>query len=440
MDNKLLNVKSFKTLYSALLMKFKSMIKKSDWNQNDKNADDYIKNRTHYTEMVNGVEVVHKLDEKYLPELELGVKSWNDLEDKPFCDETETIVYLATTTLEASDFEESNEYRYQNAKYHYTGLFDTNTIEVGKTYIVNWDGVEYETQCKQWEYSNYLGMRYDDYNDGESYSEYPFGFRLVRTNVSALKSNTINVVMAKEAGSHTFSIYEKFEEIHKLDEKFIPDTIAKTEDLSEIDVLKMNKENPSGTGSFSMNRKAGSTVGGLSFAEGYNTVASGNNSHAEGNDTTASGEISHAEGLKTSAFGSNSHAEGFRSIARGENSHAEGYYTIANGYCSHTEGYQTAANEDYSHAEGLSTKAASPIQHVQGSYNIEDADSKYVHIVGNGTSDTERSNAHTLDWEGNAWYAGSVEGASIILSSPNGTRFSITVGDDGVLSATEITE
>ena len=34
----------------------------------------------------------------------------------------------------------------------------------------------------------------------------------------------------------------------------------------------------------------------------------------------------------------------------------------------------------------------------------------------------------------------SVEATSIILSSPNGTRFSITIGDDGVLSATEIIE
>ncbi len=32
----------------------------------------------------------------------------------------------------------------------------------------------------------------------------------------------------------------------------------------------------------------------------------------------------------------------------------------------------------------------------------------YVHIVGNGTDDENRSNAHTLDWDGNAWYAGNV--------------------------------
>lgn len=31
---------------------------------------------------------------------------------------------------------------------------------------------------------------------------------------------------------------------------------------------------------------------------------------------------------------------------------------------------------------------------------------KYVRIVGNGTDENNRSNAHTLDWEGVPWYAG----------------------------------
>ena len=37
-----------------------------------------------------------------------------------------------------------------------------------------------------------------------------------------------------------------------------------------------------------------------------------------------------------------------------------------------------------------------------------DSKGQYSTIVGNGTSDTERSNAYTLDWEGNAWFAGDV--------------------------------
>jgi hypothetical protein len=43
-----------------------------------------------------------------------------------------------------------------------------------------------------------------------------------------------------------------------------------------------------------------------------------------------------------------------------------------------------------------------------------------------------------LDWDGNAWYAGTVEPTAIIISSPNGTRFQITVDDNGALSAVQV--
>ena len=43
---------------------------------------------------------------------------------------------------------------------------------------------------------------------------------------------------------------------------------------------------------------------------------------------------------------------------------------------------------------------------MQGKCNIEDTENKYAHIVGNGTSYNKRSNAHTLDWNGNGWYQG----------------------------------
>ena len=44
-----------------------------------------------------------------------------------------------------------------------------------------------------------------------------------------------------------------------------------------------------------------------------------------------------------------------------------------------------------------------------GAYNIEDTEGKYAFIVGNGTSDTNRSNAFTVDKKGNAQHLGSVE-------------------------------
>ena len=145
-----------------------------------------------------------------------------------------------------------------------------------------------------------------------------------------------------------------------------------------------------------------------SYAEGYNNVVIGNYSHAEGYNNVVIGNSSHAEGYRVVTSGGSSHAEGYGTKVSGDYSHAEGCSTTASGDYSHAEGYKTTASGYYSHTEGNYTNASSENQHVQGKYNIEDSSGTYAHIVGNGDSDTARSNAHTLDWSGNAWYAGKV--------------------------------
>lgn len=230
------------------------------------------------------------------------------------------------------------------------------------------------------------------------------------------------------------------------------------------------------------------TIGSKSHAEGSKCIALENNSHAEGNDTFAGGAHSHAEGHTTSAIGSGSHSEGFKTVAEGDRSHAEGYITQAMGDSAHSEGMLTEATGDYSHAEGYDTTASAYASHsegweteaggyashtqggrtktagayafatgfellassdyqtVTGRANIEDKECKYLHIVGNGKlnddySVAERSNAHTIDWDGNAWYAGSVEAKYFVLKSStagSNKRFMITVDDSGNIKATEI--
>lgn len=111
-------------------------------------------------------------------------------------------------------------------------------------------------------------------------------------------------------------------------------------------------------------------------------------------------------------IGENAFAEGADTRASGEKSHAEGYRTEASGIASHAEGYYTDAGGDY--------------QHVQGKYNVVDISNRYAHIVGNGDSDGSRSNAYTLDWNGNAWYQGvikvggtSYDDGSLLIPSSN---------------------
>lgn len=122
----------------------------------------------------------------------------------------------------------------------------------------------------------------------------------------------------------------------------------------------------------------------------------------------ASEVFSHAEGLYTKATATYSHAEGLETLASGNGSHAEGSSTISHGTDSHAEGYDTTAFGSYSHAEGLGTYANSECQHTSGKYNIIDHSEKYVYIIGNGTSNETRSNALTLDWNGNLWLSGDV--------------------------------
>ena len=192
-------------------------------------------------------------------------------------------------------------------------------------------------------------------------------------------------------------IYE--EEVKYLDSKYL-----------ETDLVAQNSISMGRTGDIGMASVAigvgVEATGNGSFAEGGGTKALNDSAHAEGTNTTASGTSSHAEGNSTTASGISSHAEGDSSTASGYASHAEGSTTTASGVSSHAEGDYTTASGTSSHAEGYGSKASSQFQHVQGKYNIEDKNRKYAHIVGNGAGDAKRSNAHTLDWQGNAWYSG----------------------------------
>ena len=123
---------------------------------------------------------------------------------------------------------------------------------------------------------------------------------------------------------------------------------------------------------------------------------------------TTSGMRSTAEGFNTTASDTYAHAEGYQSVASGTSSHAEGYQTNATGSNSHSEGEETVASGYDSHAEGRGTIAKGEYQHVQGKYNIEDTKNQYAHIVGGGVDETGRKNIHTIDWNGNAVFAGDV--------------------------------
>lgn len=253
---------------------------------------------------------------------------------------------------------------------------NSNGFVVGDTYNVTWNGVEYT--CIAFNYSIYTAIgninivSESDENTTEPFFAYSYDGQMVFITNSTEVNNTV-------------SLFGDVTTYYTIDKKYLPRLIGQE-----------------GVG-------AGAEI--FNEYTGINT-ASGDYSHAEGYSTDASGMRSHAEGWATTASGHNSHSEGFGTESSGAASHAEGSSTEATGRQSHAEGDRTVASGWASHAEGIRTTAASDYQHVQGMLNIVDSDKKYLHIVGNGNFDaitSNPSNAHTLDWSGNAWFQGTVK-------------------------------
>lgn len=168
------------------------------------------------------------------------------------------------------------------------------------------------------------------------------------------------------------------------------------------------------------------------YAFGYDNVVSGQGACAIGVLNEASGNGSMAFGYANKASGNYARAIGARNIASGARDSAEGHRTIANGGFCHVEGDGARTYAQGSHVEGGGTyaDASQPYIHISGVNNAISTETgktvtitkynedgtvygtstrnlgKYAEVIGNGESDQARSNARTLDWDGNEELAG----------------------------------
>ena len=201
------------------------------------------------------------------------------------------------------------------------------------------------------------------------------------------------------------------------------------------------KENPSGIGTFNMN---GSVSGNYSSVLGYNNTASGNYSHVEGlcnnkidtfkpmtvvNVSVTVGEINSSsvvyDGVTYSKYAKVTLNETPSISEVSSTGYYKGKITTSDGSLTASDVLIEYASSDminvhstdYSlmnftgksstlYFEQTEIPPSTEATHIQGKYAL--IDNNYAHVVGNGTSDTNRSNAHTLDWSGNAVYAGDV--------------------------------
>lgn len=280
-------------------------------------------------------------------------------------------------------------------------IIDNFNIAAGHSYKVTWNGTIYDCIAQETDIEGVSCIGIGDVGvlNGQEPSGLPF--IVIKFDESTAEYLGFNGGLMILDGSTAGVISIDGSIVQKIDKAFLPD----------INTLKNLMD---GLAPASIRATGAAvedddyTIGIHASAFGHGTKASGGSSHAEGYETVASGYASHAEGVSTTAAEEGSHAEGAGTTASGYYSHAEGSDTIASGDTSHAEGANTVASGWISHAEGINTIASGRIQHVQGQYNIVDASNKYAHIVGNGIHGSP-SNAHTLDWDGVAWFAGDVK-------------------------------
>ena len=295
----------------------------------------------------------------------------------------------------------------------------TSTIPTdGATYNVTINGASYQATAKTGSSDGQPMTILGDYlvnPDGDL----PFLFGWTK-GVAVLYTS-----ITSQDGAYVVSIIGRTVKANKLPEDFVPDSVWR-----KIESL-VKPTDPVFTGTFSQNRKAGSTIGDYSHAEGYETEAWNKYSHAEGYQTRTNGNAAHAEGEGSIASSSNAHAEGYKTSAGKTSAHAEGMETKAYGSGSHAEGYRTTASGDFSHAEGNGTNASSDCAHAEG--ESTKASGLYSHAEGSRTTASGRHSHAEGQWAIASGWGSHAEGnnttASGIYSHAEGERTTAS-GDD----------
>lgn len=126
-----------------------------------------------------------------------------------------------------------------------------------------------------------------------------------------------------------------------------------------------------------------------------------------GKQTSNNGEI--FNDYTNNTAGSYAHSHGSKTHATGAYSHADGYNTTASGEASYSGGVDSIASQYASYASGFGALASGYFQTAIGAFNNEDTSAYF--IVGNGTDDSKRANAFTVNNKGIVTASGTFQSA-----------------------------
>ena len=172
-------------------------------------TEDELNGKGYLTEIPSNYVTDDKLTER-LNNLDTGATSWNDLEDKPFYSEGSVVEVLPSQNLTFTNLG--------------NGLFLCEVesrlfmLEDGKTYIVNWDGTQYECVAfaTSFEGMNGIGIGNKSLAGIGDDTQEPFLFGCF-LDFEATACYTI-----QSGTSHNVSITLNDELVHQLESKYIP--------------------------------------------------------------------------------------------------------------------------------------------------------------------------------------------------------------------------
>lgn len=141
-----------------------------------------------------------------------GAVSWNDLTDRPFYEEVTRVELLPETTVTI------NSTGYAQG----TGLIG---LVAGNTYIVTWDGTEYECVAEIGSVKGMTGVAIgNSYAFGGENNDIPFA-------IADVHDYGMHTFVGFALGDHIVSISRVDTVVKTIDPKYLPDTVATKDDL-----------------------------------------------------------------------------------------------------------------------------------------------------------------------------------------------------------------
>lgn len=369
------------------------------------------------------VNTIHKLDPKYLPDDIGGRPDWseNDENAPGYIANRTHYVGPIGTIIEAEAW----------PTFHYPDYGDPYTDRIycplikGKKYIINagpvtlYSNAIYDDEDGPW--SQLFRTAEDADNNMNAIGSFHSSWEDEASVSFWIDSGATDIVSQLQGAQHKVTVSREDHIIKQLDEEFLPDSVRRA--TTEVD-KKLNSKNPEGTGYIAMNDYYESSgIGDYSSIFGADNVATKRSQHVVGeysktDPTTYAVKISEVvertfnyyySAMVADAYTFDPHTGYFTLInptrtTFGSIANRSNVYFIGNSSASTLALFYKV--DDYSRAKG--TDIYYNIQELNKEKTPKDERGEYVHVVGNGVAYNARSNAHTLDWEGNAWYQGDV--------------------------------